>query len=77
MSTTDRPRLSPYCADLQSKKLLLRTAPALTERDVLDASNHCWCARTYKVLGPDRDVARPELCQSGRDCFRTVFDSLT
>lgn len=77
METTNRPRVSPYCADLGSKKLLLRGEPALTERDVLDASNHCWCQRTHQSLGPDREVATPELCQSGRSCFRSLFERLT
>lgn len=77
MTSNNRPRVSPYCSDLESKKLLLADSAPLEERDVLDASNHCWCARTSKVLGPDREVARPELCQTGRDCFRSPFTSLT
>ncbi|QDU69794.1 hypothetical protein [Engelhardtia mirabilis] len=77
MESTNRPRLSPFCADLGSKKLLLNSKPPMTEEDVLDASNHCWCRRTNQVLGPDREVAVPELCRSGRSCFRSLFDSLT
>lgn len=75
--TNARPRLSPYCADLASKKLLLRSAPALVDRDVLDLSGHCWCQRTQTVLGPDRDQAGPEDCRTGRACFRSRYADLT
>ncbi|MHC4261686.1 MAG: hypothetical protein ACYSWX_04130 [Planctomycetota bacterium] len=71
-----RPRLSPYCADLASKKVLLRSTPALVDRDVLDLSGHCWCARTQQVLGPDRDSVGPEDCRSGRSCFRSPYADL-
>ncbi len=72
-----RPRLSPYCADLASKKLLLAGAAPMTPRDVLDLSNHCWCRRTQQVLGPDRFEVGPEECVAGRDCFRSRYPDLT
>lgn len=74
MTTTD---LSPFCCDLRSKKLLLLDRPAKTPADVLDGSNHCWCFRTQKVLGPDRQRVEPEGCVQGRSCFRSVFDAVT
>jgi hypothetical protein len=65
--------LFPYCRELRSKKLAFaRTAPR-TEDDILDASNHCWCARTRQSLGPDNDLVRPEECRSGRECYRPVL----
>ena len=73
---TERPRLSPYCSDLASKKLLLRSAPALVDRDVLDLSGHCWCQRTHQVLGPDREPVGPEDCRRGRSCFRSPHADL-
>jgi hypothetical protein len=72
-----RARLSPYCGDLASKKLLLATAPALVDSDVLDLSNHCWCRRTQQVLGPDRELAGPGACRSGRSCYRSPYGELT
>ena len=60
----------PLCVDLRSKKLQLSSRAAFEEADVLDASNHCWCARTFQVLGPDRDVAHPEACTETRVCYR-------
>lgn len=62
--------LSPYCVDLQSKKSLFRATPAMEDDDYLDASRHCWCARTMQVLGPDKEPATPEDCRSTRTCFR-------
>ncbi len=69
--------LSPYCCDLRSKKLMLLDRPALEAKDVLDGSNHCWCFRTQKVLGPDRARVEPDACTAERSCFRSVFESVT
>ncbi len=60
----------PLCADLASKKLQMSGRAAFAAEDVLDASNHCWCAQTSKILGPDRDVAHPESCTAQRSCYR-------
>ena len=69
-------RLSPFCQDLCSKKILVSSGLPLDDADVLDRSNHCWCARTMTVLGPDRELAHPEDCRKGRNCFQSPFESL-
>ena len=65
-----KPKL-PYllCADLCSKKL--RCA-----EDVLDRSQHCWCARTEKALGPDGELAWPDDCDAKRSCYRSPYGDL-
>ena len=68
--------VSPFCSSLMSKKILVSGDPPLTSADVLDASNHCWCAETEQILGPDRDVVDPECCLKGRSCFRSPFESM-
>ncbi len=63
------PQVSPYCSRLRSKKyFFLETAP-LTPGDILDASGHCWCARTQQAVGPDSDIVRPDDCVAPRECF--------
>lgn len=69
--------LFPYCAHLSSKKVMLTSDLPRTERDVLDASNHCWCNRTSTVMGPDRDLAHPDECRRGRSCFESNFSDRT
>lgn len=69
-SSTSPKAKTPLCADLSSKKLNLSGGIAFSAEDVLDAAAHCWCARTYKVLGPDRDIAHPEVCGTQRGCYR-------
>ena len=61
--------VSPYCKHLRSKKWFFLQGPALTEDDILDASNDCWCEATFMKLGPDGDVVEPEGCKHGRACF--------
>ena len=61
--------LSPYCAKLRSKKAHFLQAPPQTDRDILDASNHCWCEVTQTSLGPDRDLVDPDDCRERRACF--------
>lgn len=65
--------LPPYCADIQSKKLLLSSVVPRVEEDILDASRSCWCRRTMRALGPDREPVAPEDCRAGRACFRSVL----
>lgn len=65
------------CRDLASKKLLVTGALATSAEDVLDASQHCWCTRTAKVLGPDGELAWPADCTEGRACYRSPYDRLT
>lgn len=64
--------LSPFCTQIQSKKLYFLGRPPLTERDVLDASQHCWCRRTMQVLGPDGEIVHPDDCRAGRPCFESL-----
>ena len=69
--------LSPYCAHLRSKKILMRTGLPRTDQDVLDGSNWVWCGETELAIGPDGCSAGPEDCRSGRECFRSPFENLT
>lgn len=72
-----RPGVSPYCAHLESKKLSLADTPPMTPRDVLDASQHCWCGKTKDILGPDRFLCHPEECDDPtRDCFESPLKDL-
>ncbi len=68
-----RLRLSPFCAHLSSKKILTSTGLPMTDADVLDASNWCWCRETGHQLGPDRAFVHPEDCRAGRACFVSRF----
>lgn len=74
--TSRAPRVSPYCEHLCSKKLMIADEPAMVDRDVLDASNHCWCGSTFKLLGPDGSGAHPEDCRKGRECFSSPLERL-
>jgi hypothetical protein len=67
------PNFSPYCSELSSKKVLTSTGLPMTESDVLDASNWCWCRKTGHQLGPDRNFVRPEDCQAGRSCYSSPY----
>ena len=77
-SAPKRTGLSPFCRHLTSKKMILAAEPPLEASDVLDASQHCWCAKTQTVLGPDRFACHPEDCEDReRDCFESRFGDLT
>jgi hypothetical protein len=68
---SESPSRGVFCCDLRSKKyFLLGRAPQQAE-DYLDASRHCWCARTGETLGPDSQPAHPEDCHTRRACFRS------
>ncbi len=71
-----RPRVSPFCKHLASKKLMISDSPPMVVGDVLDASQHCWCARTMQTLGPDRFECHPEDCTKERDCFESPLSGL-
>ena len=73
MEEARSPLESPFCAHLRSKKWYFRTGPPLVEGDILDASNHCWCNRTWTALGPDNEPADPSECRSARSCFEAMF----
>lgn len=65
--------LTPFCAELRSKKYyMLDRLPAVME-DFLDPSGHCWCYHTQQALGPDGQHAGPEECVPGRRCYRSAF----
>ena len=48
--------ISPFCADLRTKKSILAARPPRDEAELLDASRHCWCGRTVEAVGPDARV---------------------
>lgn len=75
-SGAGRLRVSPFCKHLASKKLMISDSPPMVVGDVLDASQHCWCARTMQTLGPDRFECHPEDCTTGRDCFESPLAGL-
>jgi hypothetical protein len=64
--------LSPLCARLRSKKYFLLGRAPMTDEDILDASQHCWCARTSQLLGPDGEPAHPGDCRAGRSCYEPL-----
>ena len=68
--------LSPFCAHLGSKKLMLAQRPPTVDADVLDASNHCWCEITHQIIGPDGCAAHPEDCRKDRTCFESPLEKL-
>lgn len=71
-----KPLVSPYCQHLSSKKLMIAEDPPMLDTDVLDASQHCWCGVTYKVLGPDGYQCEPSECRKGRECFESPLVDL-
>jgi len=64
-------RVSPFCADLRTKKAYFLSAPALTEEDIMDGSGRAWCRRTMQSVGPDGELVLPEVCRQGRRCFKS------
>jgi len=67
-------RISPFCVHISSKKSAFAARPALTEAELLDGSQACWCTHTMTALGPDRAVVDPDDCRAGRDCFESLID---
>lgn len=67
-------RISPFCRHIASKKSAFATRPALTEEELLDGSQACWCVRTMMAIGPDRLIVDPEDCRAGRECFESLLD---
>ncbi len=61
--------LSPFCKHLTSKKAYFNELPARTKEEVVDGSNHCWCAKTMLAIGPDGDVVGPDDCLADRECY--------
>jgi hypothetical protein len=71
-TTETRPLVSPFCAELRTKRWYFLDAPARTTEEILDGSGRAWCKRTMQSLGPDGELVHPESCQRGRACFRGV-----
>ena len=69
-------RISPFCVQIGSQKILGMTGRPLVAADVLDGSNWCWCRRTGQILGPDREPAHPDDCVKGRTCFESPWSAL-
>ena len=65
---------SPYCREIRSKRYFFLREMPTEDHHIKDGSNHCWCRVTMKVYGPDGEIARPEDCISGRDCYRSLFE---
>ncbi|MGO8671016.1 MAG: hypothetical protein ACLQVD_06605 [Capsulimonadaceae bacterium] len=65
---------SPYCRELRSKNYFTLQSVPLTEADILDHSNHCWCRQTMQVVGPDGDLVIPSACGPDRACYRSHWD---
>jgi hypothetical protein len=62
--------VAPFCSSLRSKKYFFLEGPALSEEDLLDASNDCWCKETQQRVGPDGEPVAPEDCGAERGCFK-------
>jgi hypothetical protein len=60
---------TPFCRELRSKKIYMLGKLPLTEEDVTDDSNHCWCYNTKNPVGPDGGIVIPERCKPGRSCY--------
>lgn len=71
---TDKLKISPFCVHLTAKKSAFATRPALTEAELLDGSQACWCAATMMAIGPDRERVDPDDCRAGRTCFASILD---
>ena len=59
----------PYevCKCLRSKGMYIDSEPDPT---VQPSNNHLfWCMHTQTCIGPDNQLAEPENCKPGRDCY--------
>ncbi len=77
MSLFESIRVSPFCAQLRSKKLVFQPRPPRDEEEILDASGHTWCELSQEAVGPDGAVCAPDTCRAGRACFRSYTSGLT
>ena len=64
----DHEDTAPPCAELRTKRWFFLDRPPRSGAELLDASNHCWCAVTASSLGPDGDVVDPLDCTPARAC---------
>ncbi len=60
---------SPFCEKLRSKKYYFLDTIPMSDDDISDASNHCWCGQTKQAVGPDGDLVMPEDCTPSRSCY--------
>ena len=71
MSESTRFEISPYCAELRTKKWALSRRPPRDDKELMDGSQHCWCSLTMESVGPDAQIVDPDDCRVGRSCFRS------
>jgi hypothetical protein len=67
---------SPFCGALRSKKFFMIDGLATDASQYLDATNHCWCRETQKVIGPDGGRVQPNRCVPGRECYSSALDDV-
>jgi hypothetical protein len=65
---------SPFCASLRSKKFFMLDGLATEAQQYIDASNHCWCRETQKVVGPDGGRVHPNRCVPSRGCYSSALE---
>ena len=65
---------SPFCASLRSKKFFMLDGLATDAQQYIDASNHCWCRETQKVMGPDGGRVHPNRCVPSRACYSSALE---
>jgi hypothetical protein len=65
---------SPFCGSLRSKKFFMLDSFATEASYYLDSSNHCWCAETQLVMGPDGARVHPDRCTPGRSCYSSALE---
>jgi hypothetical protein len=59
-----------HCRSLRCKEMFIDTG---REFDITDTgSGIYWCSHTQTCLGPDGQVAEPEQCKAGRDCYEAL-----
>ncbi|HYJ87973.1 MAG TPA: hypothetical protein VEW46_18045 [Pyrinomonadaceae bacterium] len=74
--SSNAPIQSPFCGALRSKKFFMLDSLATDAGQYLDASNHCWCRETQKVIGPDGGRVQPSRCVPGRNCYSSALDDV-
>jgi hypothetical protein len=75
-TSSNAPIQSPFCGALRSKKFFMLDSLATDASQYLDASNHCWCRETQKVIGPDGGRVQPNRCVPGRECYSSALDDV-
>ncbi|MGD1278502.1 MAG: hypothetical protein ABR964_14920 [Tepidisphaeraceae bacterium] len=65
--------LTPFCGDLRSKAFFLLDQIPTRAEQYLGNDEHCWCAQTQQVVGPDDQIVEPHRCVPGRSCYRSAL----